>query len=160
MSKNKLFFRAISFFLKFQRNLVNRLIIISLLSICASSCVTEVVEKEKTALIKSHTIKSKLGDFKVEFYQVQNTYDALITSENFVAKEGLYTFSFARTEKCPKDFAELQSVQHIAPTDAVMMTNSQPQSVYRKISIDQLPNKLILTARIKQKDSLLICSSF
>lgn len=160
MSKNKLFFRAISFFLKFQRNLANRLIIISLLSICASSCVTEVVEKEKTALIKSHTIKSKLGDFKVEFYQVQNTYDALITSENFVAKEGLYTFSFARTEKCPKDFAELQSVQHIAPTDAVMMTNSQPQSVYRKISIDQLPNKLILTARIKQKDSLLICSSF
>lgn len=160
MSKNNLFFRTINLFLKIQRNLRVQLVLIFLMSLFTTSCVTEVIEKEKISLIKSHNIKSKLGNFKVEFYQVQNTYDVQITSENFIAKEGLYTFSFARAEKCPKDFADLQSIQHIAPTDAVMITNSQSQSVYRKISLDQLPDKLILTARIKNKDSLLLCSTF
>lgn len=127
-----------------------------------SGCVTEVVNTDQVKILKTNVVNSKLGLIKVDFIQVGSTFDIQITSENFKAKEGLYTFSIARMTDCPKKFDEIQNSKgQILSADSVLIKeNSKNQSIYRKISTDQLPDKLILTARLQNKDSLLFCSTF
>lgn len=136
--------------------------VLLLFIILASGCVTEVVNKEQAKILKTNVVNSKLGLIKVDFFQVDRTYDIQITSENFKAKEGLYTFSIARMIDCPKKFEDIQNSkgQILSADSFLVKENSKNQSIYRKISTDQLPDKLILTARIQNKDSLLFCSTF
>lgn len=149
--------KIIILFLSFKKQFVFLLFIFLL-----AGCVTEVVSTEQNKLLKTNVVNSKLGLIKVDFIQIGSTYDIQITSENFKAKEGLYTFSIARMTACPKKFEDIQiSKGQILSADSVLLKdNKKNQSIYRKISTDQLPDKLILTARLQNKDSLLFCSTF
>lgn len=126
-----------------------------------SGCVTEVIEKEKPKPLKVHNIPSKLGTFNLQISQLDATYDIQMTSEDFSAREGLYTFSYTVADKCPKTLSELQQLKNVISTDAVLIkAGVKKQFIYKKISTDIIPNKMLLTARINEKDSLLLCSSF